>query len=142
MFGNYLEIKINQLELLPIPVIELKEQTPFITLVDYLLFLHNKANEPILSHTENSLIASHIEDVLNMMVYELYFEQHMKEVGIDVLQFIHPKPIDNINNNTAKGEIMKDFYQWYQTPENPVRQRILLVDTRSADKIGLINKSV
>jgi restriction endonuclease S subunit len=88
------EIRIHELENLPI-----KEntsdtnQTPFITLVDYLLYLHNKETPQILSHTDNTRIASHLEDILNMMVYELYFEEHMKEVGIDVLQFIKPKSI-------------------------------------------------
>ena len=140
--GLFPQFKINELEIFPIKITSQSQQNLFSILSDYLMYLYNPSSEPILSNTSNSLIASHIEDVLNMMVYELYFAEHMKEVGIDVLQFINPKPIDNINNNNAKGEIIKNFYQWYQTPENPVRQRMLLVDTCSANKIGLINKTV
>jgi hypothetical protein len=94
------------------------------------------------SHTENTRLASHLQDVLNMMVYELYFQEHMKENGIDVLQYINPKPIADIKKEGEKAEIIKNFYLWYQKPENPVRQRILLVETRSQDKIALINKSI
>ena len=127
---------------LPLKIIQKEEQTPFITLVDYLLYLHNKETPQILSHTDNTHIASHLEDILNMMVYELYFEEHMKEVGIDVLQFLNPKPIDSLKSDNEKAEVIKEFYEWYQKHDNAVRQRMLLVDTRSKDIIGLINKSV
>ena len=115
---------------------------PFNILIDYLLYTNDKENQPILPHTGNLRLASHLEEVLNMMVYELYFENHMKDSGIDVLQFIKPKPIVDIKNEEAKAEVIKDFYLWYQKPENPVRQRMLLVETRSKDKIAHINKSI
>ena len=79
-----------------------------------------------------------------MMVYELYFEQHMKEVGIDVLSIINEK-LKMMNEKYSDKNfsfLINHFYEWYQKPDNAVRQRILLVDTRSANKIGLINKSV
>ena len=155
VFGNYLyqllinedakvfaQVKLNFLRQLPIKKISNKEQIPFITLVDYLLYLHSKETPQILSHTGNTRIASHFEDILNMMVYELYFEEHMKKVGIDVLQFINPKPIDKLKLDKEKAEVIQEFYEWYQKPNNAVRQRMLLVDTRSKDIIGLINKSL
>ncbi|MBK7467880.1 MAG: hypothetical protein IPJ43_14350 [Saprospiraceae bacterium] len=133
-------MKNNELRIFPIK--EIEQMHPFESLVDYLLYLHNKKTPQILSHTDNTHIASHIEDILNMMVYELYFEEHMKEVGIDVLQFINPKPIDTLKTDKAKAEVIQEFYDWYQKPDNAVRQRMLLVDTRSKDIIGLINKSL
>ena len=155
VFGNYLyqllinedakvfaQVKLNFLRQLPIKKISNKEQIPFITLVDYLLYLHSKETPQILFHTGNTRIASHFEDILNMMVYELYFEEHMKKVGIDVLQFINPKPIDKLKLDKEKAEVIQEFYEWYQKPNNAVRQRMLLVDTRSKDIIGLINKSL
>ena len=154
-FGNYLyqllinedgkvfaQVKLTFLRQIPIKRINPEQQTPFIILVDYLLYLHNKETPQILSHTDNTRIASHLEDILNMMVYELYFEEHMKKVGIDVLQFINPKPIDSLKSDKEKAEVIQEFYEWYQKPDNAVRQRMLLVDTRSKDIIGLINKSV
>lgn len=137
------EIRIHELEKLPIKEnISDTNQIPFITLVDYLLYLHNKENLQVISHTENICIASQIEDVLNMMVYELYFEEHMKEVGIDVLQFIDPKPIYNLKNDTEKVLAIKSFYNWLQSSNNPVKERIQLANTLSENLIGLINKSI
>lgn len=73
-----------------------------------------------------------------MMVYELYFEKHMKENGLNVLKFIKPESIQNIENEDEIREIIKRFYSWYQKPENEVRQRILLIETRSKDILAVI----
>jgi adenine-specific DNA-methyltransferase len=49
---------------------------------------------------------------------------------------------DTLKSDKEKAEVIKEFYEWYQKPDNAVRQRMLLVDTRSKDIIGLINKSL
>ena len=136
------QITIPALNSFLIPKISYEMQLFFKMLVDYLMFLNDKEKFLILSHTENGRIASHIEDILNMMVYELYFEEHMKEkeVNLDVLQFISPK-LEELKNKAMEDQI-KDFYEWYQQPANPVRQRILLIDTRSPDILSIVNKSV
>lgn len=140
MQGN--NYQIDKEPLVNIPILQPTSIDVFTIFTDYLLFLYNPANKDLLSHTENERIASHIEDVLDMMVYELYFEDHMKEKGLDVLQFINPQPIENINVENKKAEIIKEFYLWYQKPENEVRQRILLIETRSKDIVAVIRKSV
>ena len=134
------EIRIHELESLPIKITEKLKQTSFVILVDYLLHLYNKENPAILLHTDNTRIASHIEDILNMMVYELYFEEHMKEVDLDVLQFVTPV-IENLQNLPIEQQI-KELYEWYQKPENAVRQRMMLIDTRSPDILAVIHKSM
>lgn len=134
------KILIANCKKFPIPNIELKSQAPFIKLVDYLILLNDKKIQHVFSHTANDRVASHIEDVLNMMVYELYFENHMKENGIDVLQFINEKLRQKTGDPITKQ--IEEFYLWYQKPENPVRQRMQLIETRSPDIISLINKSL
>ena len=75
------------------------------------------------------------------MVYELYFEEHMKQNDIDVLQFIQPKPIDNLDNDNDKVEVIKNFYLWLQTADNIVRQRINSIDIKSPDILSVINSA-
>ena len=104
------------------------------------MYLYQQNSNNILSHTDNTRIASHIEDILNMMVYELYFEEHMKEVDLDVLQFVTPI-IENLQNLPIERQI-KELYEWYQKPENAVRQRMMLIDTRSPDILAVIHKSM
>lgn len=136
----FAQVKIEILRQMPIKITEKLKQTSFVILVDYLLHLYNKENPAILSHTDNTRIASHIEDILNMMVYELYFEEHMKEVDLDVLQFVTPI-IENLQNLPIERQI-KELYEWYQKPENAVRQRMMLIDTRSPDILAVIHKSM
>ena len=104
------------------------------------MYLYNQSSSNIFPHTDNTRIASHFEDMLNMMVYELYFEEHMKEVDLDVLQFIASK-LESLQNLPIEQQI-KELYEWYQKPDNAVRQRMMLIDTRSPDILAVINKSV
>ena len=136
----FAQVKIEILRQMPIKITEKLKQTSFVILVDYLLHLYNKENPAILLHTDNTRIASHLEDILNMMVYELYFEEHMKEVDLDVLKFVTPV-LESLQNLPIEQQI-KELYEWYQKPENAVRQRMMLIDTRSPDILAVIHKSM
>jgi len=133
------EVKKENVEKLIIKNVSRDRQYPFINLVDYVLFTNNQKTTQMLSHTENSRIAYHLQEILNMMVYELYFENHMKENGIDVLQFLNPKSIADMESENAKAEVIKEFYFWYQTPNNEVRQRINIIDVKSPNILSKIN---
>ena len=138
--GIFPQFKINELEIFPIKNIAQKNQIKFSIFSDFLMYLYQQNSNNILSHTDNTRVASHIEDILNMMVYELYFEEHMKEVDLDVLQFVTPI-IENLQNLPIEQQI-KELYEWYQKPENAVRQRMMLIDTRSPDILAVIHKSM
>ncbi|MBS1735605.1 MAG: Eco57I restriction-modification methylase domain-containing protein, partial [Bacteroidetes bacterium] len=128
---------------LPIKNVNPSQQFVFINLVDYLLYLYdNKQSEQLFPHTSNERIAAHIEDVLNMMVYELYFENHMKDVNINVLKFVNEELLKMQNDKMLINNLpltIKHFYLWLQTPDNPVRQRINIVDIKSPNIISKIN---
>lgn len=110
------------------------------SLVDYLIYLKDKTKKQVVPHTSNERLIVHFEDIINMVIYELYFGDHMKDNEIDVLKFLAPKAIENLEPDN-KNEIIREFYLWYQLSENPIRQRIMLVETRSRTVIHLINKS-
>ncbi len=80
-----------------------------------------------------------LNEIPDMMVYELYFTEYMKEKGLKVLEYINPKPFTEETTNEQKAVIIKNFYEWYQEPENVVRQRMLLIETRSPDILAVIN---
>jgi hypothetical protein len=133
------EVKKENVEKLLIKLLDPDKQIPFINLVDYLLYLNEKDSPAIFTHTANVRLASHIQDVLDMMVNELYFEEHMKVKGLDVLAFLHPWPIQGLIKAEEKAEVIEAFYLWLQTPDNPVRQRINLIDIKSTDILSVIN---
>lgn len=129
--GGYYTFKTDYINPFPVPSFEItsKVQDFVGQLVDFILYLKNDANPEVLSHTSNDRIILHIMEIVDMVIYELYFEQHMKDNQIDVISYLksYPwsiKPIDISVN-------IKEFYYWYQQSDNPIRQHIMLLETRS-----------
>ncbi len=75
-----------------------------------------------------------------MMVYELYFEEHMKENKIDVLQFVDFEDISQMESFEEKRDIIQREYYKLKEKDNPIRNRILVSNVRSSI-ISRINAS-
>ena len=76
------------------------------------------------------------------MLYELYFEKHMKAVSINVLEFVNEELLKMQNNKTLINNLpstIKHCCQWLQTPGNAVRQRINTVHIKSPGILSKIN---
>lgn len=137
--NGFFRFKPDYIKQFPVPEFQLtsKGEMLVIKLTDFLLYLYDKNNDDILTHTTNKRLATHIEEIIDMIFYELYFEQHMKDNHIDV--------ISDLNNyewsNTSDASTIESFYKWYQQSENMVRQKIMLLDTRSRNFIYLIHRN-
>lgn len=136
--GNSREINKVVFEEIPIKKPNEEQEALINTLVDYLLYLYNPENEVLLKHTPNNRIASVVEGVLNMVVYELYFQLYMKTEGLSVMQDLWPHPLAESKD---KAETILKFYKWLQHPENKVRNKILALDIKSPDLLSRINSS-
>jgi len=101
-----------------------------ISLVDYILFCLN--GDDIINSVPNEHLAQFFESVINGCVYELYFEEHMKEKEIDILQFVQADvlPIEG-KSETEKAGIIKQVYEKWREHKSPVRNRLLLFASRS-----------
>lgn len=139
------ELQKRCFENIPVKRISKDEQKPFDIFVDYLTFLHDKTKPPVNPYADNKSIAAVFEDVLNMMVYELYFEEHLKENQIDVLKFLDTsnvfRDISDLRDEILQKEIIGAAYSWLQQSGNPIRDRITLANIRSRDIIRKINSS-
>ena len=76
-------------------------------------------------------------EIMDMVIYELYFEQHMKDCQIDVISYLKSYPWDNTSIDIARE--IEYFYLWYQQSDNPIRQRMMLLETRSKNFIYQIH---
>ncbi|MBR5972439.1 MAG: Eco57I restriction-modification methylase domain-containing protein [Paludibacteraceae bacterium] len=139
--GGYYTFKTDYINPFPVPNTDANCRVQGIIeqLVDYIVYLNDSGNSNILSHTSNKRISSHIEEIVDMVVYELYFEQHMKDKQIDVVSFLNKYTWDNGHKDIQKE--IESFYLWYQQSENPIRQRIMLLETRSKDLLYQIHTS-
>jgi hypothetical protein len=136
--GNSREINKVVFEEIPIKYPNEKEEELVSTLVDYILYLYDAESEVLFQHTPNNRIAGTIEEVLNMVVYELYFNSHMKETGLSVMNDLWP---DSLQQSKNKAETISAFYKWLQHPENKVRNKIIAVDLKSPYFLSRINAS-
>jgi hypothetical protein len=139
--GNLFQIDKEPLLGMPIKITNITIE--FELLFDYLTFLYNPSSPSVNQYTDNKLITQSFEDILNMMVYELYFSQHMHEQELDVLQFIDTAnifiDISKLSSESEKAEVINIAYNWLQQHENPIRNRIILSTIKSKDIIRRIN---
>lgn len=127
-------------EQLPIPQLFEDKRKPFEILAGYLILLHDPNTPSIMEHASNEMISRQFEEVLNMMVFELYFEEHMKEKEIDLLQFVNFPDISNMQTFEEKRDAIQIIYYWLKEKDNPIRNRILVSNIRS-NIISRINAS-
>jgi hypothetical protein len=125
-------------EQLPIPELEEESRQPYETLAEYLIYLNDPKQAPVLEKVSNEAVSQVFEDLVNMMVYELYFEEEMKAKEIDVLQFVTEKAFPDITQAEAPKAIIQKVYYELQQKDNPIRNRILVASSRS-ETIARIN---
>ena len=128
-------------EKLPIPQLDSSKRKPFEILADYLTLINDPEAHHLFESISSEIISRYFEDVLNMMVFELYFEKHMKEQEIDVLKFIDFEDISHLETFEEKRDVIQKEYYKLKEKDNPIRNRILLSSTRSPKIIKRINET-
>jgi adenine-specific DNA-methyltransferase len=128
---------------IPIPTVTAAEQKAIETLVNYVLYL-----SAVKKYSSDKVILQYFEKVIDAIVFELYFSEHMKEKEIDALQFIQRdieevmqgKVFENLDD-TAKEKVIEQLYAKWTDPDNEVRDRIKLFAVRSPDILKPILES-
>lgn len=124
--------KHYKIKLLPIPKNVYQNIIDKIEIIsEYLIFLNDMNTSQIIEHTTNEIISHNIEEISNMMIYELYLEEHMKEKDIDVLQFVNFPNISRMQSFEEKRDAIQKVYFWLKEKDNPIRNRILVSESRS-----------
>lgn len=121
----------------PIPEATSKTELPFICLADYILFLKALPVEsPINEHVPNTHLIQLFEEVIDALVYELYFDEDFKKAGIEFMKYAQ-RDFESIEGKGEKEaiEIIHKAYQTLREKNNEIRQNLKLMDTRLADLI-------
>jgi hypothetical protein len=140
-FKQYLSDEINlypeDAKALPISKTELNIQEPIIFLAEAILFLKEDENsKSINDYVPNSHIIQFFEEVIDAMVYELYFEEDFKNAKIAFMKYAERdfKSIEGLSKDD-KIKTIHAAYQELRKKENEIRQNLKLMDTRLADLI-------
>src|SRR5690606_4436774 len=112
-------------------------EAKFNLMVDYILFI-KKSKDALFQSVTNENVSGIFENLVDMMVYELYFEEEMKAKEIDVLQFVTEKAFPDITQAEDPKAIIQKVYYELQQKDNPIRNRILVAGSRS-ETIARIN---
>lgn len=130
--------KKYKIQKFPLPIISEDINKPFEILAEYLIYLYDPKQESVLEKVSNEAVNQVFEDLVNMMVYELYFEEEMKAKEIDVLQFVTEKAFPDITQAEDKKAIIQKVYYELQQKDNHIRNRILVASSR-CETIARIN---
>lgn len=133
------EIRIHELESLPIVISSKRTQLNISEIVDFVIHIKN-CSESIFINTKNFIVSDFIEQVLNGCVFELYFGEEMKKAGVDILTLVE-NDLEAVKDLNAEAAVIMLYNKW-QEPKNEVRNRLLLMGTRCPDTIGVIEKSL
>lgn len=122
--GGYFEYKPMFIEQLPVPQITKQSQLPYEILVDFIVFL-NTNKEPINEFVPNSHIVETFEEVIDAMVFELYFPQDFEDVGIHFTKYAERDflPIEGKTLEEQK-EIIHNAYQKLREKDNEIRNNL------------------
>ena len=150
--GGYYTFKTNYLNPFPIPKIENIEDTkPFEILVDYIMLLKT-LDKPINEYVPNSHIILQFEEVIDAMVYELYFKEEFeskliqfeKEKGY--IKFIEYAKEDYASieglDEVESIEVIHQSYQTLREPYNKIRNNLILIDIHFPEFIKPIKESL
>ena len=130
-------ISVQALEPLLVHYPSNEVEAKFNLMVDYILFI-KKSKETLFQYLSNEHISEFFEEIIDMMVYELYFEEEMKAKEIDMLKLVTEMSFPDITQTEDKKAILQKVYYGLQQKDNAIRNRILVASTRS-ETIARIN---
>jgi len=124
MFSDFKESfpQVTIYSLSMIPIIKYNETTAynFVKLVEFILFLKKQQE-----NKSNNLITNFFEQLIDGLVFELYFEEEIKRAGRDILKYLtNLTPITDAMSDEQKLHMITRTYNELSNPNHPVRQNL------------------
>lgn len=138
LLGDVREVSKVYFERIPVIKPSEKQKKPIDNLVD--VIIHHKRNK-----TGSTLLYEHI---LEGLIAELYFTDHMKELGIDVLKFVERdmqkvlqgREFDNLDD-AEKEKVIEQLHSIWSDPDNEVVKRMAQLKEKSPEILKPILES-
>lgn len=116
------QILMTDLETLPIKIPDTKVEK----LVDYILFLKTKMGQLTISE----IVPVYFEQIIDGMVYELYFPELIKKHDREIIKHLGDLPdISKISDDTKIIKIIQDVFDRLNDKEHPVRVNLFYMDS-------------
>lgn len=135
-------ISVQALEPLQVYYPSKEEELIISNIVDYILLIKEEIQRIGNSDIFLDNMIRQFEIIIDLLVYELYFEKHLKELEIDIMKFIDFPILEEIKDYEEKKREVQDVWEKLQEKANPIRNRILVSESRSPDIIKRINHNL
>jgi len=123
--GESLELYLIPLSETPIKIASQELQSKFVSLSDYIIF-QKKHN----SFPNSHLISTFFEQIIDGMVYELYFPELLKKHNREIIKHLGELPeFTDSMSDEQKMKICKKVFDRLNDKEHPVRINLLYMST-------------
>jgi hypothetical protein len=130
--GNTRRYIKQYVEMLPLVAYQADSAKFIETLVDYLPWLEKKGSK---------LMSSFFEQLIDALVYELYFPEEIKAAGKEILHhFGKLKPIPDTMTDAEKLSIIQSEFDRLYDPNHPVRNNLETLD--SVEEVRIIREAL
>jgi hypothetical protein len=127
-----LELYFEPLQFIPIKKITTEEQSFFIKITDFIIFL--KQQEQVTDI--NKLFSIYFEQIIDGMVYELYFPETLKQHNRTIIEHLGELPaFTDTMSDAVKTEIITTVFDRLNDKNHPVRVNLLNMNSIPEIKI-------
>jgi len=144
--NGFFRFKPDYLKSFPMPKIDdIKQTKPFEILVDYMFFLRNleHSEQSFDNYVSNEHIINSFDEVIDAMVFELYFKNEFKSKNIEFISYAIQdyKSIDGLDERESK-KVIWDSFNILKESNNKIRNNLILLDIEFKDLITPIKRSL
>ena len=134
MQGANYQLDKEPLMQIPIAVPDKETQDLVASIVEYIMYV-SSSKEQISGLISNNTIGDYFERIIDGCVYEIYFEEHMKELEINIIEFAKNliKPISQFTLEKEKNAIITEVFMTIKKTDNQIRNRLELFSLRSPE---------
>ena len=119
--GGYFEYKPMFVEKLPVPIIDNDRKKHFDNMINYILFTKEK---------EQKLQSAYFEQLIDGLVYELYFPEEIRAAGKDILTHLGDlTPINDSMSEEDKLAVIQQEFERLYDPRHSVRNHLETLDS-------------
>lgn len=125
--GEMLELYFEPLQFIPIKKISKNEQSSFSVIADYILFVKEHTE---FENINDQLMPTYFEQIIDGMVYELYFPDLIKKHKREIIQHLGELPeFTDKMSDEQKMKICKTVFNRLNDREHPVRVNLFYMSS-------------
>jgi adenine-specific DNA-methyltransferase len=142
MRGGWFSYEARFIRHLPIPAASPEQQVPIEQLVGYLLWMYRESSflGSGLERPQEPAVASFYEQVINALVYELFFSEDIRAAGLDFFGLVNNANLPTLDSlptsNESRLQGLFDLFKKLQMPGHPLR--VALDKLQTLDLVRII----